>query len=57
MCKVNARWLSREALRLSPGNLRHHLNVMQRHGLIEERYVIDRKPRKLITLTLEGQGS
>ena len=43
-----------EALGLSPGNLRHHLNVMQRHGLIEEKYVIDKRPRKLIALTMKG---
>ena len=43
-----------KALGLSHGNLRHHLNVMLQHGLIEERYVIDKRPRKLIMLTMKG---
>ncbi len=43
-----------KALGLSHGNLRHHLNVMLQHGLIEERYVIDKRPRKLIILTMKG---
>ena len=43
-----------KALGLSHGNLRHHLNVMLQYGLIEERYVIDKRPRKLIILTMKG---
>lgn len=43
-----------KALGLSPGNLRHHLNVMLQHGLVEEKYVIEERPRKLVILTLKG---
>ncbi|MCE4600108.1 MAG: helix-turn-helix domain-containing protein [Desulfurococcales archaeon] len=43
-----------KALGLSPGNLRHHLNVMLQHDLIEEKYVIEERPRKLIILTMKG---
>ncbi len=43
-----------KTLGLSHGNLRHHLNVMLQHGLIEERHVIDKQPRKLVRLTMKG---
>ena len=42
------------ALGITPGNLRHHLNVLIEHGLVEERYVFSNRPRKLIVLTMKG---
>ncbi|NPA96682.1 MAG: helix-turn-helix transcriptional regulator [Crenarchaeota archaeon] len=42
------------ALGITPGNLRHHLNVLIRHGIVEEKHVFSERPRKLITLTSRG---
>ena len=43
-----------EALGLTKGNLRHHLNIMLKQGLIEEKYVLSNRPRKYISLTTKG---
>ena len=43
-----------EALGLTRGNLRHHLNMMLKQGLIEEKYVLSNRPRKYISLTTKG---
>ncbi len=43
-----------KALGLTKGNLRHHLNIMLKQGLIEEKYVLSNRPRKYISLTTKG---
>ncbi len=43
-----------EALGLTRGNLRHHLNMMLKQGLVEEKYVLSNRPRKYISLTTKG---
>ncbi len=43
-----------KALGLTRGNLRHHLNIMLKQGLIEEKYVLSNRPRKYISLTTRG---
>jgi len=43
-----------EALGLTPGNLRHHLNVLRKEGMIEEKYILRGRPRKYIVLTRKG---
>ncbi len=42
------------ALGVTPGNSRHHLNVLIEHGIVEEKYVFSNRPRKLIVLTMKG---
>ncbi len=43
-----------EALGLTKGNLRHHLNIMLKRDLIEEKYVLSNRPRKYVSLTIKG---
>ncbi len=43
-----------EALGLTPGNLRHHLNVLLKEGIIVEKYVLLGRPQKYIALTRRG---
>ncbi len=43
-----------EALGLTRGNLRHHLNMMLKQGLVEEKFVLSNRPRKYVSLTTKG---